>query len=79
MEHDAYSDAGADVRGAGGEIAEPFVECVGDLLLDEVVEPRDVLPGGGQVEPALHDLDAEMILLVDHHAEPFVGVDHDGA
>ena len=69
VQHHAHPHAGADVRGAGREVAEPLVEGVGDLLLDQVVELVDLLPRRGQVEAALHHLDPQMVLFVDHHAE----------
>ena len=48
MEHDADADAGADVRGAGGEVAEAVVVGVGDAGFDQVVELVDLFPGGSR-------------------------------
>ena len=36
---------------------------------DQVVDAVDLLPGAVQVQAALHDLDAEVVLLVDHQAD----------
>ncbi len=49
------------------------MEGVGDLLLDGVVDGVDLLPDALQVEAALHDLDPQMVFLVDHEAE-FLGL-----
>ena len=46
VQHHAHAHAGADVGGAGGQIAELVVEGVGDLVLDQVVDAVDLLPGG---------------------------------
>ena len=57
VQHHAHAHAGADVGRAGGQVAEPLVEGVGHLLLDQVVDAVDLLPGALQVQPALHHLD----------------------
>ena len=75
VQHHAHAQAGADVRGAGGQIAELRVIGVGDLLGEQRVDAVDLLPGGLQVEPAVHHLDAQMVLLVDHQADLLVAVD----
>ena len=73
VQHHAHPHAGADVRGAGRQVAQPFVEGVGDLLFDGVVDGVDLFPDAVQVEAALHDLDPQMVFLVDHEAE-FLGL-----
>lgn len=79
MEHDTAAQAGADVRGAGSKVAETVVVGVGDAGLDEVIEFVGLFPSGGEVEAALENLDAQMVLFVDHHAGLFALVDEDGA
>ena len=79
VQHHAHPHAGADVGGAGRQVAQPLVEGVGDLLLDQVVDAVDLLPDAVQVQPALHHLDAQVVLLVDHQAELLVAVDGHGA
>ena len=78
VQHHADAHAGADVGRAGGQIAQPLVEGVGDLLLDQVVDAVDLLPDALQVQPALHHLDPQVVLLVDHQAELFAAVDGHG-
>ena len=75
VQHHAHAHAGADVRRAGGQVAEAVAEGVGDAGFDQVVELVDLLPGGAEVEPALHDLDPQVILFVDHHADLLARVD----
>ena len=79
VQHDAHAHARADVRRAGGQIAQPLVEGVGHLLLDQVVDAVDLLPDAAQLQPALHHLDPQMVLLVDHQAELLAAVDGHGA
>ena len=55
------------------------MEGVGHLLFDQVVDAVDLFPNAVQIEPALHHLDAEVVLLVDHQAELFGAVDGHGA
>ena len=40
VQHHAHAHAGADVRGAGGQIAEAVVKGVGDAGFDQVVDAR---------------------------------------
>ena len=77
VEHHAHADPGADVRRAGGEVAPARVEGVGDDPLDLVIDNLDLLPRAVEVEAAVHALDAEVILLVDHQAHLFEPVDGD--
>ena len=79
VQHHADPHAGADVGGAGGQVAPALVEGVGHMLLDQVVDVVDLFPGRLQVQPALHHLDAQMILLVDHQAERLARVDGHGS
>ena len=79
VEHHAHAQAGADVRGAGGEVAEAVVVGVGDAGFDQVVELVDLLPGRAEIEAALEDLDPQVVLFVDHHAHLLALVDDHGA
>ncbi len=51
------------------------MEGVGDFFLDQVVDAVDLFPDALQVQPALHDLHAQVVFLVDHQAVFFAGVD----
>ena len=51
------------------------MEGVGDDSLDLVVDDLDLLPRAVEVEAAVHALDAEVILLVDHQAHLLEPVD----
>jgi hypothetical protein len=55
------------------------VEGIGHLLFDEIVYTVDLLPDALEVEPAVHHLDAKVVLFVDHQAVPFVSIDGHGA
>ena len=79
MEHDAGAQAGADVGRAGGEIAEFLAEGIGDAFLELVVEAVGVLPGFVEGEAGADHLQAEVVLLVDHDADDFVGGEGDAA
>ena len=71
VEHHADADAGADVGRAGGQVAELRAEGVGELFLELVVELVDRVPDLGEPEAREHELDAEMVLLVDHDRDVF--------
>ena len=71
MEHHADADAGADVGRAGGQVAELGAEGVGELLFELVVELVDRVPDLGEAKAREHELDAEMVLLVDHDGDVF--------
>ena len=75
VQHHADSDAGADVRGTGGQIAQALIESVRDFLLHEVIDPVDLLPAVIQSKSAVNDLDAQVVLLVDHQADLLLGID----
>lgn len=79
MQHDAATQTGANIRGAGGEVAEAVVVGVRDAGFDEIIQFVGLLPGGGEIEPTLEDLDSEVVLFVDHHAGLLALVDEDGA
>src|SRR5687767_1435970 len=46
-----------------------------DARFDEIVEGVDALPGPDEVQSAMHDLHAEVVLLVEHQADLLFGVD----
>ena len=48
-----------------------------DLLLDRVINRVDLLPGLVKLQAAAHDLNPQMILLVDHQAERLLRIDID--
>ena len=75
VEHHAGAHAGADVRGASGEEAESVVEGVGQSGFEVVVDRVDLLPSFVERQPRAHDLDAKMILFVDHDADRLAGVE----
>src|SRR5262249_33080397 len=50
VQHHAHAHASADVRGAGREIAELFVEGVGDLFFHQIVDAVDRFPGVCQIQ-----------------------------
>ena len=75
MEHDADADAGADVGRAGGQVAELRAEGEGELFLELVVELVDRVPDFGEAKARKHELDAEMVFLVDHDGDVFQRAD----
>jgi hypothetical protein len=77
MEHGADADTGPQVGGAGGEVAEFPVEGVVEVGLELGVERVDVGPGLAELETRQESLHAQMVLLVDHHAERFGPVEDD--
>ncbi|MEY4180939.1 MAG: hypothetical protein RLY70_4514 [Planctomycetota bacterium] len=79
VEHDAYSQARADIGGAGGEVAELFVEGERQAFFEQVVEVIDLAPSGFEVKPAVHDLQSQMVFFVDHQAERLLRLDNDRA
>jgi len=79
VHHHTHPEPGADVRRAGGEIAKLLVEGVVHAAFQNIIQPRDLPPGGIQIEAAVHHLHAEMIFLVDHQAVGFLPVDRSGA
>ena len=75
VQHHADADAGADVRRAGGEVAELFAEGEADALLELVVDAVDLVPAFVERQPAAEDLDPQVVLLVDHQADGFLRAD----
>ncbi len=66
---------GADVRGASGEKTELGMKGKRQMIGQKGVDAVDLLPGVLQIEPAVHDLDPQVIFLVDHQADLFAAVD----
>ena len=79
VEHDADANAGADVGRAGGQVAELGAEGVGQLFLELVVELVDRVPDFREPEARKHELDAEMVFLVDHDGDVFQRAQGDAA
>ena len=79
VEHHADADPGADVRRAGRQIAELRAEGIGELLLEPVVEMVDGIPDLGEPEAREHELDAEVVLLVDHDRDVLQRADRHAA
>ena len=48
--------AGADIRGASGQIAQALMERIIEVRLDCVIDPVGHIPARIQVETAVHDL-----------------------
>ena len=71
MQHHADPDAGADVGRAGGQVAELRAECEGELFFELVVQVVDGVPDFAQAKPGEHELDAEVVFLVDHDGDVF--------
>jgi hypothetical protein len=74
VQHDRDADAGADVCGAGGQVAEAIRKAEVDGRLDLIVEP---IGGGvrvGELQAGADALEAEVVFLVDHDRGGFAGV-----
>ena len=69
MQHGADADAGAEVGRAGGQVAEFGSEGVIELLLQVGIHLVNGRPGLPQLQAGAQGLHAQMIFLVDHHAE----------
>ena len=79
VEHDTDADAGADVGGAGGEVPELGAEGVGELFFELIVELVDGVPDLREPESRVHELDAQMVFLVDHDGDVFLRAQGDAA
>ena len=79
MQHHAGPHPGADVGRAGGQVAELVAEGVTDALFQHVVNAVDLLPGLVEGEAAANDLQAQVVLLVDHQADRLLRGDGDAA
>ena len=79
MQHGADANAGADVGGASGQIAEVVREGVLEPLLQNRVDLVDGLPRGAKLEAGPQRLHAQMVFLVDHDAERSLFVEHQPA
>ena len=76
MKHGGSAHPGADVSRAGGEVAEGGGERKFEFVLESGIEFVSGFPCLEKVEAGAEGLEADMILLVDHHGEGFVPIDH---
>ena len=79
VEHGAGAHAGAEIGGAGGEVAETFVPGEADLFLQFGVQFVEGGMGGGEIEAGADALHAEVVLFIDHDGEGLLAVDDRGA
>ena len=77
VKHHADSQTGSDIGRAGGQVAKSLVVRVGEFAFELIVELVHALPSGFKVKAALHDLDTQMVFLVDHNTEAFVWIEDD--
>lgn len=75
VEHDTDAQTGSHVGGARGQVSQGLREGVGELALKNIVEFVHPFPCRLQVEAAVHHLQAQVVLFVDHDAEAFFGVE----
>lgn len=75
MEHHAHAHARPHIGRASRQVAERFVEGIGYLLFDQIVDAGYLLPGPFEVQAAVHYLDTEVVLFVDHQAVSLMSVD----
>ena len=79
MQHRADADARAEIRRAGGQVAEFGAESVIQFLLQRGIHLVNGAPGLPQLQAGTQRLHPQMILLVDHHAERFLAVQDQAA
>ena len=79
VKHDRGAHAGAEVGGAGGEVAEAGTEGVGEFLFEFGIDLIDEGEGAAEVEAGADALDAEVVLLIDHDGDGLFAVHHDAA
>ena len=79
VQHRAHANAGAQVGGAGGEIAAFFRVGKIEAMLELGVKLVDGGPGVADLQPRQQRLHAEVIFLVDHHADALVLTEHEAA
>ena len=79
MEHRADADARAEIRRAGRQIAKLVVEGIIQLLLQLGIQMVNRAPRLPQLQPGPQRLHPQMVLLVDHHTETFLAVQHQAA
>ena len=78
VQHGRRAHAGADIRGACGEVAEVRAEGEFQTLLELGVHAVDHFKNIVELQTATDRLHAEVVLLVDHHAERLWRVHHHG-
>ena len=79
VHHGACAHPGADIGGAGGEVAQLVVESEVERLLELRVGAVDHRVDLLELESGADRLHPEVILLVDHEAEGLLGIHHHGA
>ena len=76
MQHRTDTDAGADVCRAGRQVAELGAEGELQFLFEHRIGLIDGAPGLAKLQSGAERLHPQVILLVDHHAERFLAVQH---
>ena len=79
VEHRAHTDARAEVGRAGSQVTEVGREGVIEPFLERGVHLVNRQPGGAELQARPQRLHAQMVFLVDHHAERFLFVQHQPA
>ena len=80
MQHDGGAHAGAEIGGAGGEVAELGVKGIGQQAFQLRVHAVHHLKGAGEVQSGADALNAKVILLIDHDGNALLAVhDHSAA
>lgn len=78
MKHHADSQSSPDVGGTCGQIAILLHIGVGKFAFQLIVQPVDAFPSRVEIQPALHDLEAQVIFFVHHNTESLVGIEDHG-
>ena len=76
VQHGRGAHAGANIRGAGGEITEVGIKSEIQRGLELAIHAVDHVEDIAKLEPAADRLHAEVVLLVDHDAEGLAGIRH---
>ena len=79
MQHHADANPRADVGRAGRQIAELRAECVGELFLELSSSSLTASQTSSRAKAREHELDAEMVFLVDHDGDVFERADRHAA
>ncbi len=79
VQHRADANTGAEVGGAGGQVAASLAEGVVEVGLQRGVELVDRHPGFVHLQSRQQGLHAQVILLIDHHAQGLVAAEHHAA
>ena len=79
VQHDGSTHAGAEIRGAGGQVAEFLIKRIGQGAFQFRVHAIHQFIGAAEVQPGADALNAKMILLIDHDGDTLLAIHHDGA